>query len=372
VRLKANACARFDSIAVDTVIERVRGFQGVLIVNLSSGRLMRDQGPGEVPSPGNRTERAAPRLGERLCLDRVGLVFGALIVCGVLLRLINPDVVRFDLDERSALYQYDPEIGWLGQPNTTKPFTPNSQRTATHNSRGLRDAEIGEDDRPTILFLGDSFVWGYGVEVDDRFTNVLRNQLTNYRIVNAGVSGFGTDQEYLLMKRLWDRIHPAFVFLVVCTHNDHTDNSSNLVYAGYYKPYFRRSSLSFDGQPVPVSARYVFQRYSIARHSFLARLFVQAVIPLGHPSERVPDPTDTLVLMIRHFAQEHGAGFAMGLTGRDPELEPFLQAQRIPFVSFDGVEHFPGSPNEHWTPAGNVQVAKRVADLLGQVGIAAK
>jgi hypothetical protein len=299
-------------------------------------------------------------------------VFGALAVCEVALRWFNPEMLRFDADERGAIYQYDAELGWTGQPNTTKPFVRNSQHTATHNSMGLRDAEISGDGRPRILVLGDSFVWGFGVDVDDRFTNRLQAELANYRIVNAGVSGYGTDQEYLLMKRLWGRIQPAFVILVVCTHNDHSDNTNNVVYGGYYKPYFRTFPGVFDGQPVPVSPTYVFQRSLIARWSYVARLLVRTAIEMRHPPEQVSDPTQTLVLMIREFAEAHGARFAIALTGRDEALEPFLAAKEIPFVSLDGAERFPGNVTEHWTPAGNAEVAKRVATLLGGLGVPAR
>jgi hypothetical protein len=90
---------------------------------------------------------------------------------------------------------------------------------------------------------------------------------------------------------------------------------------------------------------------------------------MGHPQEYVPDPTNTLVLMIREFAEARGARFAMALTGRDEALEPFLAAKGIPFVSLDGAERFPGNVTEHWTPAGHVEVAKRIEVLLGQLGV---
>ena len=333
---------------------------------------MSNRAVGQAPSADTRAPRDAPRRVARIWPYRAALVFGALAVCEVALRWLNPDILRFDADVRGAVFQYDAELGWMGQPNTTKPFVRNSQHTATHNSMGLRDAEIGGDARPRILVLGDSFVWGFGVDADDRFTNRLQAEVDNYRIVNAGMSGFGTDQEYLLMKRLWDRILPAFVLLVVCTHNDHKDNTNSVVYGGYYKPYFRSPPGVFDGQPVPVSPSYVFQRWLVARWSYVARLLARTAIEMRHPAEQVPDPTETLVLMIREFTEAHGARFAMALTGRDEALEPFLAAKGIPFVSLDGAERFPGGVDEHWTPAGNVEVAKRVATLLGELDVPAR
>ena len=50
---------------------------------------------------------------------------------------------------------------------------------------------------------------------------------------------------------------------------------------------------------------------------------------------------------------------------RDPELMRHLQAEQIPFVSFDGAEFYPGAAaGAHWTPAGHKLVADRILGLL--------
>jgi hypothetical protein len=64
------------------------------------------------------------------------------------------------------------------------------------------------------------------------------------------------------------------------------------------------------------------------------------------------------------------ASFLVGLQYRDPELMRHLQAERIPFVSFDGAEFYPGAAaGAHWTPAGHEVVAKRVLGLLSENNI---
>jgi lysophospholipase L1-like esterase len=40
-----------------------------------------------------------------------------------------------------------------------------------------------------ILFIGDSFVWGVDAESNERFTDLLRERITRFSILNAGVSG---------------------------------------------------------------------------------------------------------------------------------------------------------------------------------------
>ena len=68
-----------------------------------------------------------------------------------------------------------------------------------------------------MLFMGDSFVWGVDAEAEERFTDLLRGRIPDLAIVNAGVSGFGTDQEYLLLQRIWPKIEPKVVVLIFCT-----------------------------------------------------------------------------------------------------------------------------------------------------------
>ena len=79
-----------------------------------------------------------------------------------------------------------------------------------------------------------------------RFTELLKAKLPDYKIMPAGVSGFGTDQEYLLLKRLWPKVKPSVVVLIVCAENDRLDNTSNIRYEDYQKPYFATQP---DGSP---------------------------------------------------------------------------------------------------------------------------
>src|ERR1700704_7186870 len=85
---------------------------------------------------------------------------------------------------------------------------------------------------------------------------MLKRRIRGYKILAGGVSGYGTDQEYLLLQDLWSKVNPAVVVLIVCTDNDRQDNSSNIRYEGYQKPYFTIAAdgaLVLQGQPVPKS-----------------------------------------------------------------------------------------------------------------------
>jgi hypothetical protein len=303
----------------------------------------------------------------------LGMVLLTLVALEIFLRVADFRTLREGQSERSLSYRYDPELGWAPIPNASSIVTNARSVHAQNNSLGLRDSEFSLDDKPTILFLGDSFVWGLDVEANERFTDLLKPRISGYKILSAGVSGYGNDQEFLLLKQLWPKVRPAVVVLIFCIQNDRMDNSTNIRYEGYQKPYFATApdgTLVLQGQPVPKSRLQYIKEDWLVRHSWLARLVTASYVGLRYPVLFVPDPTERLVSDIRDFVEANGAKFLVGLQDRDPELARHLQAGRIPFVTFDGAEQFPGfTTGGHWTPEGQKFVAERMLGLLSENNI---
>jgi hypothetical protein len=286
----------------------------------------------------------------------------------VILRVVDLRELREGVSERSLSYRYDAELGWMPIPGSSSTVTNARTIHAVHNSLGLRDGEFTPDTKPTIMFLGDSFVWGLDAEAGERFSELLKPRLPNYRILAAGVSGFGTDQEYLLLQKLWPTVKPAVVVLIFCTDNDRDDNSSNIRYEGYQKPYFTTladGSLVLAGRPVPKSRLQAIKEDWWVRNSWLIRLGNAVYLKLRHPALRVPDPTEKLIDKIRQFVEANGGKFLVGLQSTDAALVRHLEAARIPYVAFDGAASYPGaSVGGHWTPEGHKLVAERLLGLL--------
>ncbi|QPF92241.1 SGNH/GDSL hydrolase family protein [Bradyrhizobium commune] len=286
----------------------------------------------------------------------------------LVLRLADFRELREGVTERSLSYVYDAELGWMPVPGSISIVTNARTIHATHNSLGLRDEEAVADGKPTIMFLGDSFVWGLDAEVGERFSDLLKPRIPDHKILAAGVSGYGTDQEYLFLKRLWPKVKPAIVVLIFCTDNDRADNSTNIRYEGYQKPYFATSadgSLVLRGQPVPTSRLQAIKENWWVQHSWLIRIANAVYLQFTHPKVDVPDPTEKLVDKIRDFVEANGAKFLVGLETTDAGLVRHLQERQIPFVTFDGAEVYPGAGvGGHWTPEGHKLVAERIYDLL--------
>jgi hypothetical protein len=199
----------------------------------------------------------------------------------VFLRIADFREFREPLTESSLAYDYDAELGWAPAPGSAGTIVSFRTTHYKHNSLGLRDEEFSLNAKPTIVFLGDSYVWGLDSEANERFSDLLKPRIPDYRILAAGVSGFGTDQEYLLLQRIWPKVKPAVVVLIFCGLNDREDNVRSLYYFNYHKPYFATQpggSLLLMGQPVPRSHLLYFKDNWLVRNLWLARLATNAYL----------------------------------------------------------------------------------------------
>lgn len=169
----------------------------------------------------------------------------------------------------------------------------------------------------------------------------------------------GTDQEYLLLNRLWPKVAPAVVVLIYCSQNARFDISSNVRYQDYSKPYFVMrpdGSLELKGQPIPASQ--VLRYNVLVRNLLLARLVARVYVRLRYSQILVPDPTEKLVGKIREFVEANGAKFLVGIQHRDEAMVRYLEANRIPFASLYGAGFYQDKRfGPHWTPEGQKFVA---------------
>jgi hypothetical protein len=303
----------------------------------------------------------------------IGMVLLTLVGLEIFLRVANFKEFREEMTERSLGYSYDSEIGWMPVPNSTGVIKTFRTTQYKHNSIGLRDEEFTLDSKPAIMFLGDSFVWGLDSQADERFTELLKPKLPDYKIVPAGVSGYGTDQEYLLLKRIWPKIKPEVVVLIFCAANDRLDNSTNIRYEDYQKPYFAPQpdgTLKPMNQPVPRSQILYIVEDKLVRNLWLARMATNVYVRLRYPRLTVPDPTEKVVGMIRDFVVANGAKFMVGIQHHDEAMTRYLAANNIPVVQLGGADYYTqGGWGPHWTPEGQQDVANRVLGMLNANGI---
>lgn len=106
-----------------------------------------------------------------------------------------------------AIHQLDDRYGYVHIPNAVdraraRGFTA----TSTIDADGHRTMPSPVSPRGTVVFLGDSFTFGWGVDDDETYPYVLATaHWADLRVVNAGVDGWGLTQFYLALKDMLAR-----------------------------------------------------------------------------------------------------------------------------------------------------------------------
>jgi len=298
------------------------------------------------------------------------LVVGALCVSAtsaeIALRLFFSARFFIYQDEKTLLYRYDPTLGWFPIPGARQRFLASRVFSVANNSQGFRAPEFVSSTKPGIAFLGDSFVWGYDVEAEERFSDRLQARHPEWAVYNLGVSGYGTDQEYLLLQRYFEAYKPRVVFLLYCVETDHDDNSSNVRYGGFYKPYctIEVNRLQLNGVPVPRSERVFLTEHKLLTRSLVCQLLARGYFRLHSPPRlHNPDPTGPLIRDLQNYVHGKGAELVVGLTLSNPRLEEFLKFFKIPHVDLTTSLRYPRFGG-HWTPEGHSFVCDKIEEFL--------
>jgi len=157
----------------------------------------------------------------------------ALLIGGLTLLLLEAMVAVFlPQQEHMEWMMPSDRYGHVGKPHFQQRYRyagTDFVMDVQTNSLGFRDEEPAPatEDTTTILLLGDSFVFGYGVNVEDRFDTHLRTRLDggdgSLRIINLGMGGWGTLQETRHARDHFDLFQPDIVVLTFCG-NDPLDD----------------------------------------------------------------------------------------------------------------------------------------------------
>jgi hypothetical protein len=315
----------------------------------------------------------------------VSLIFGEAI-----LRVFGRGPLRVN-PVPGSFWRHDRLLGWSNSPGADGVFDHPRFRINVHiNSKGLRDREYAYERSPgtrRILVIGDSFVWGYGVEQHETFPKVLEALLPRVDVINAGVAGYGTDQELLWLRSEGVRYRPDLVILVMCG-NDDDENNSDLVYNVYHKPRFRQADHGeplLTGVPVPLPSRALRLKHWILTHSALAFQLKSTIIdPLRyqrHQREAVPAKglglTLALVDGIARVVRDIDARLVVVTTVRYAPSAEFPYDELVDGVRRQGIpvldtERSPGyradtmliPGDAHWNPAGHRFVAQQLRTMI--------
>lgn len=165
--------------------------------------------------------------------------------------------------------EYHPVLGWYAQKNKTATLiSPNFAPIEVHtNAAGFRG---GRDYLPEkragiirIAVLGDSFVFGFGVQDTESFPALLELSGLRREVLNLGVPGYGIDQIYLSYQEIAKKYHPDVVLIGIFPE-DFWRCTRSFADSGHVKPYFSiaaNGKLLLHNVPVP-------PRYSLSKDQF--------------------------------------------------------------------------------------------------------
>lgn len=330
---------------------------------------------------------------------RLTLLQGVLLAAAALLALFAAEMVarkrfpdlRYSADRQQRaeglFIRFDPRYGWSNIPNRAVRFQRLEFDTEVRiNEDGFRGPRIPEsrvEGRYRILVLGDSYVFGHGVEQEETFCSLLATMLPGTEVLNFGVVGYSTDQELLLLRDRGLRYHPDLV--VLCLYrNDILDNGSPIAWGLYRKPQFR---LDGDGEPFLVSES-VPEGVPLGmriRRELRSRFVLYDLIAYrlaGGGDDGASDEalrsaralTRALVAENAELSEQSGAKFLLVVLPdlrAEPELWRDLPGEKLDlgpvFASFQ--QAHPDSElvfryDSHWRPSGHRLVAETLAATI--------
>ena len=302
-------------------------------------------------------------------LFKVAVILAGSLLCLELMLQTYVAVIA----KRGKLFDYDVETGWHTLPNLDlmRLNAAKQEWLIKTDSAGLRTLsnQIAAD-RRNLLILGDSFAFGEGVMLEDRFDAYIKKAMPDVNIVNTGTPGYGTDQEYVLGRRFFKDLHPGDAIIVLLYVNDFYDVlRKDFVLRS--KPYFVRDGDHWKLQKPDIGT---FQW--LRDRSYLAALIGELSEALRGSAWDFDAAKSIIIHILERIAEEKPISVPVVLAyhGRHVERVPWPQniqmselCARVAFCidldpSLDKKTDF--LPDGHWTASGHQSIGERLAVVL--------
>jgi lysophospholipase L1-like esterase len=210
-----------------------------------------------------------------------------------------------------GLFEGDPVIGYRLKPHARTHFATTEFATEIAiNGAGFRDdEELGPKaaDERRILLLGDSLVLSVQVPFAQTFGEILERRLNRrsagvrYRVVNAGVQGYGPVEEQLFLRAIAKSVQPDLVIPIVFVGNDAEE------------AYGSQGKLTVHGAPATIEAASVVTRLRrLVRYSMVLQILrVRVLSATERITTTLAPPEPPLQSYAARPAARIGEGLAM-------------------------------------------------------------
>ena len=204
------------------------------------------------------------------------------IACIILGLAISVAIIEISLAlsgfSQPVFYQVDPDFGMSHRPRVSGWQTDEGVAYVEINQDGFRDRDATIEKNPGIVriaVLGDSYTEALQVDREENFCSVAERTLNKlsereFEVLNFGVAGYGTTQEWLLLKKRVTHYSPDIVVLAFFTGNDIRNNSKALEQSP--RPFF----VEDDQGGYLLDESFRETKYFAKRNSVLAQALVSA------------------------------------------------------------------------------------------------
>jgi GDSL-like Lipase/Acylhydrolase family len=314
-----------------------------------------------------------------MALVLMGSLVG-LIACELGLRLLRPGwVIPYPpVCPWSHLYERFDPYGYRLLPSRgmreTYPRAGGRTVAVTSNSDGFRNArDFGDRSGGTrIVVLGDSMVYGPGVEASERFTERLENAGDGWRVENVGMVGYGPDLMLRAYEQLRDRLAADVVLVVLFSHDLYRVMPENTG-VGFPLPRFQLTTAGAL-ETVPYPSRPFWKRLFLVQG---ARYFYWRYTDVASPLDRAI--LDRLLELVRTSGAEPGIVFAPAVSRRFDDdrrrawLRRYASERAVSFLDLTEPLEDRGGPSlylpqdAHWNPEGQRAVAELLRPFVSEM-----
>ncbi|WP_415320611.1 SGNH/GDSL hydrolase family protein [Candidatus Pelagibacter sp. Uisw_092] len=172
------------------------------------------------------------------------------------------DIIFSNLTKKKTIQVYDKELGWiidksvrLNLESYTKQKKKYKIEYFTSEVKGFREFDKKEIKRRNILIIGDSYTTGPFASNTKMYYSQLKKKLEErdlyFNWFVGGGGGYGTLQQYLLIKKNLNEIKPD-IFIHQFCENDFENNTkiieknSILRSQYYFRPYLENDEIIYD------------------------------------------------------------------------------------------------------------------------------
>jgi hypothetical protein len=254
---------------------------------------------------------------------------------------------------------------YLVSHNHPRAITVVSNRDGFRASRELEEPDV----RPRVVFLGDSFVFGDGVQEPERFTNVLETLKPSWRIDNLGMVGYGPDLMLRALEVIGLKLKPAIVVLCIYT-DDFRRVRPEYAGMGFLIPRFKLEAGHLVSVPYPTPNLWNRLDLSVAVNRVL-----------WNYTDREWDLNRAILDRFEQLADQQpfqkailflpGKGDTPADQKRRSWLRHYANSRATPFLDLSDAIHKMGKQafiegNPHLNPAGNLLVAQELDRFLSE------